>query len=608
MNKILQNTHRISNINVLKARDYYFEKARHWHRVRRWLTLIPPILLAISYIPLLPHYDIVAEQRDLFIGIITIIAFIIIHFICEKQITHNLDISNMLREEYDCKVLDIPHNPFTYCTEELQTYLSKASNIPDYYKYEVWYSEIFGDNGPRNALIAQLDNILYTYYAYKEYKRYIIISLSFLLVISLVSLQLGITVFALVVISLFNAIQYYIENLSTTKGLIERNKSLIEVIRSKQEEIKDNLNQNQMDAIRMLQDVVISNRDQSLFIPHYIRNKHLREGSIYYKELNKFKHAYLADTNIQIPSSAAEIDIFSLNESKIYPLSKIQERLLGMLNDVIRVFDKYSIIYTLDGGTLIGAMRSHSFVFWDDDIDLAIPIDMLEKAKEAIRKELGSVYDVQDYESDLYYSPRLSNFRIRDKKSCISEKDSQLYPLYNSRGLFIDIYSYTPILVNRHIDACFRRVFIHPLHSLLTRLEASYLTIKKSPLKERQCKRRFRILKHLYMHHVNWYLTHAKNDEYYVYTPNYIENKKKPGPYIPKNDLYGKKRTEFFEGMNLPVPTCPEKVLQAYYSNWSESPFKTIPQLIATHGADKWFSENLFLVSIMKHINHVDLN
>ena len=206
MNKILQNTHRISNINVLKARDYYFEKARHWHRVRRWLTLIPPILLAISYIPLLPHYDIVAEQRDLFIGIITIIAFIIIHFICEKQITHNLDISNMLREEYDCKVLDIPHNPFTYCTEELQTYLSKASNIPDYYKYEVWYSEIFGDNGPRNALIAQLDNILYTYYAYKEYKRYIIISLSFLLVISLVSLQLGITVFALVVISLFNAI------------------------------------------------------------------------------------------------------------------------------------------------------------------------------------------------------------------------------------------------------------------------------------------------------------------------------------------------------------------------------------------------------------------
>lgn len=609
MNKILQNTHRISNISFLKARDYYFDKARRWHRVRRWLTLIPPILLAITYIPLLPYYGFISGQRDLLIGIITIIAFIIIHFICEKQITHNLDISNMLREEYDCNVLDIPRNPFAYSKEEMETYLSKSSKMPDYYKYEVWYSEIFGDNGPRNALIAQLDNILYTYYAYKDYKRYIIASLSILLVISLVSLYLGVTVFALVVISLFNAIQYYIENLSTTKGLIERNTSLIDIVRCKHKEIKDHLNKNQMDAIRMLQDVVISNRDQSLLIPHYIRNKHLLEGGPYYKALNEFKQIYLSDTDIQIPSSAEEIDIFSLDESKMHSLSEIQERLLGMLKDVIRVFDKYDITYTLDGGTLIGAMRSHSFVFWDDDIDLAIPIDMLDRAKKAIRKELGAAYDIQDYESDTYYSPRLSNFRIRDKKSRISEKDSQLYPLYQSRGLFIDIYSYTPILVNRFVDACFRRMFIHPLHSLLTKVEASYpFVCQKNAFKQKQYKRRFSILKHLYMRRANWYLAHAKNDAYYAYTPTYIENKKKTGPYIPKNDIYGEKRQELFEGLTLSVPSCPEKVLQAYYGDWRESPFKTIPQLMTQSKAGEWFSKNTFLVSIMKHLDHVDIN
>lgn len=608
MNKVLQNTHRISNINLLKARDYYFEKARRWHHVRRWLTLIPPILLALSYVPLLPHYGTISSLRDLLIGIITIIAFVIIHFICERKITHNLEISNLLREEYDCEVLEIPRNPFAYSTEDLKKYLSKSQKMPDYYKYEVWYSEIFGDSTPRNALIAQLDNILYTYHAYTDYKRYVIISLSILLIISLLSFQLGITVFALVIISLFNAIQYYIEFLSATKGLIARNKSLIEIVRSKQNEIKDNLEKNQMDAIRMLQDVVIANRDQSLLIPHYIRDRHLKEGSIYYDDLNEFKKIFLSDTNIRIPSSAEEIDIFSLDESEMHPLSQIQERLLAMLKDVIRVFDKHQITYTLDGGTLIGAMRSHSFIFWDDDIDLAIPINMVERAKEVIRKELGSVYDVQDYESDLYYSPRLSNFRIRDKKSCISEKDSLLYPLYKSKGLFLDIYSYTPILVNRHIDACFRRVFIHPLHTLLTKLETSYpLVLQKNSFKQKQYLRRFIILKRLYMRHVNWYLAHAKNDAFYVYTPTYIENKKKPGPYISRSDLYGDKREELFEGLNLAVPTCPEKVLQAYYGNWSESPFKTTEQLIATHGEGKWYSENLFLVSIMKHINHVNL-
>ena len=608
MNRVLQNTHRISNINLLKARDYYFEQARRWHRVRRWLTLIPPLLLALSYIPLLPYYDTISNLRDLLIGIITIIAFVIIHFICERQITHNLEISNLLREEYDCEVLEIPRNLFAYSTENLKTYLSTSSKMPDYYKYEVWYSEIFGDNAPRNALIAQLDNILYTYHAYKDYKRYIIISLSILLIVSLLSLQLGVTVFALVVISLFNAVQYYIENLSVTKGLIARNKSLIEIIRSKQDDIKEDIAKNQMDAIRMLQDVVISNREQSLFIPHYIRNKHLKEGSIYYNDLNEFKTIFLSDTNIHIPSSAKEIDIFSLNEAEMHTLSEIQERLLSMLKDIIQVFEKYGITYTLDGGTLIGAMRSNSFIFWDDDVDLAIPIDMLGRAKEVIRKELGDAYDVQDYESDMYYSPRLSNFRIRDKKSCVSEKDSQLYPLYNSRGLFVDIYSYTPILINRLTDACFRRVFIHPLHSILTKLENNYpIILQKSSFIQQQYLTRFTTLKRLYMRHVNWYLAHAKNDNFYVYTPTYIENKKKPGPYISRNDLYGDKRKELFEGLSLPIPTCSENVLQAYYGNWSESLFHTTEQLIAKYGEDKWFSKNLFLVTIMKHINHVDL-
>jgi hypothetical protein len=109
------------------------------------------------------------------------------------------------------------------------------------------------------------------------------------------------------------------------------------------------------------------------------------------------------------------------------------------------------------------------------------------------------------------------------------------------------------------------------------------------------------------MSHVNWYLAHAKNDAFYVYLPTYIENKKKPGPYISQNDLYGTKRKEIFEGLYLSVPSRPEKVLQAYYGNWQESPFKTIQQLIALYGKDEWFSKNLFLVTIMKHINHVNL-
>ncbi len=60
---------------------------------------------------------------------------------------------------------------------------------------------------------------------------------------------------------------------------------------------------------------------------------------------------------------------------------------LDILRETISVCDRNNIPYYLVGGTLIGAVRHKGFIPWDDDIDIAIPIDRMEDFARCAEKE-----------------------------------------------------------------------------------------------------------------------------------------------------------------------------------------------------------------------------
>ena len=196
-----------------------------------------------------------------------------------------------------------------------------------------------------------------------------------------------------------------------------------------------------------------------------------------------------------------------------------------------------------------------------------------------IKENLGEKYIVQDYDSEKYYSPRLSRFRVRQLEtvSKVDEKDSVLFEKYSERGIFIDVYSYTPILCNQYVDIIYRFLFIHPLNKKTLKREEKWILKKRN---HRELEKFFKI-KDRYIRRYKWYQDHAKCETYYSYEPLYVENLKKAGPYIKKEYLYSSDKNSntpiTFEEGEYSIPANIDEVLTAFYGeDWNKSPYKKL--------------------------------
>ena len=64
-----------------------------------------------------------------------------------------------------------------------------------------------------------------------------------------------------------------------------------------------------------------------------------------------------------------------LEQFKQQQLRRAQLKQLTILEEIDRICRKHNIKYWLDGGSLLGAVRHKGFIPWDDDIDIAMPLD-----------------------------------------------------------------------------------------------------------------------------------------------------------------------------------------------------------------------------------------
>lgn len=82
-----------------------------------------------------------------------------------------------------------------------------------------------------------------------------------------------------------------------------------------------------------------------------------------------------------------------------YDMSRVHESNLKILKEIDRICRKYKIKYALDAGTLIGAVRSHGFIPWDDDADVAFTRSQYEAFRKVVARELPSRMELVDPDS-----------------------------------------------------------------------------------------------------------------------------------------------------------------------------------------------------------------
>lgn len=119
-------------------------------------------------------------------------------------------------------------------------------------------------------------------------------------------------------------------------------------------------------------------------------------------------------------------------------LKKLHDAEIEILDEVVRICDKYSLTYYLVGGTLLGAIRHHGFIPWDDDLDIAMPRKDYLIFLEVCTNELKPNFYYQSFDNCKIMT---NNFaKIRKRNTLFVEEYLEKLQNDIEMGIFIDIF------------------------------------------------------------------------------------------------------------------------------------------------------------------------
>lgn len=120
-------------------------------------------------------------------------------------------------------------------------------------------------------------------------------------------------------------------------------------------------------------------------------------------------------------------------------LRQSQLAALDILIEFDRICKRHQLVYFLEFGTLLGAIRHNGFIPWDDDIDVSMPKEDFIFFQEIAEKEICPTYFIQTEKKEPESGMGHGMFKIR-KNNTIWINDFDDFRRNYHKGISIDVF------------------------------------------------------------------------------------------------------------------------------------------------------------------------
>ena len=149
---------------------------------------------------------------------------------------------------------------------------------------------------------------------------------------------------------------------------------------------------------------------------------------------------------------------------QVLDIIECQRRLLRIALHFKQICEANNIPYYMLGGTMLGAIRHHGFIPWDDDMDFGVPMEHYERLRSLLKAGLPD--DIRVCEFQHTKGCRTAFIKLDDTHSCMDDKCVDL-PIEEKLGVNIDIF---PLV------SCKKKSMKVCLHLFLTKLNSAIFT------------------------------------------------------------------------------------------------------------------------------------